>query len=250
MGLAFFVYFSLPRLISSEYNVALGVDDAATETNLAALDVPIVAKHIETPPAVRAIYMTQCVAGTRDFRERMVRLIEETEINSVVIDIKDYTGMIAFPSEHPLLKDDLSTRCHARDMREFITTLHQKDIYVIGRITVFQDPYYSQKYPHLAVQKESDRSVWEDYKGLSFIDPGAKDAWERIVALSKESYAIGFDELNFDYIRFPSDGNMTDIYFPFSEGQVIGDPDLGKAIVLREFFKYLDAELDEIDVVT
>ena len=242
LGLASFSYFIVPDLASSEY---LFIEEEETLVALATPEdtppapPPFVATHIITPSAVRAVYMTQCVAGTKDFRERLVSLIEETEINSIIIDIKDYTGGVSFKTDHPLLLGSLSSRCYASDMREFIQSLHAKGIYVIGRITVFQDPLYAKKYPHLAVQKESDKSLWEDYKGLNYIDPGARDMWAYIVALSKESYKAGFDELNYDYIRFPSGGNMQDIYFPLSEERVLADPDYGKADVLREFFAYL-----------
>jgi len=73
--------------------------------------------------------------------------------------------------------------------------------------------------------------------------------WDYTVALARESYNIGFDELNFDYIRFPSDGNMQDIYFPFSENDIITDPDFGKAKVIKSFFAYLDEGLSDTGAV-
>jgi hypothetical protein len=73
--------------------------------------------------------------------------------------------------------------------------------------------------------------------------------WDYTVAIAKESYNIGFDELNFDYIRFPSDGDMYDIKYPFSEEQVIADPNYGKAEVMRGFFKYLAEEMEDTDAV-
>ncbi|MEX0933951.1 MAG: putative glycoside hydrolase [Candidatus Paceibacterota bacterium] len=252
-GLALLIYgfyFYIPPYFTSQYTNFHGsiLDRISFGEDLPA-QVPFIVTHQKTPEAVRAIYMTQCVVGTVSFRERLVSLIEETELNAVVIDIKDYTGKIAFKSEHPLLKEFVSDTCGAYDMKEFIGTLHKKNIYVIGRITVFQDPYYAKKYPEQAIQKESDKSVWEDYKGLSFIDPSAQEAWRYIVALSHEAYKIGFDELNYDYIRFPSDGNMKDIYFPLSEEQINADPNFGKADILRNFFKYLKREMEETDAV-
>jgi len=206
--------------------------------------VPI---RMKTPEAVKAVYMSQCVAGTPSFREYIATLIEETELNSVIIDIKDYTGKIAFPTDNPALVASVSDQCGAHDMKEFVKSLNERGIYVIGRITVFQDPFYSKLHPELAIKKASATStVWTDYKGLSFIAVGARGFWKYIVEISKESYRIGFDELNFDYIRFPSDGNMYDIYYPFSEDQVNANPDLGKAEILRDFFKYLSYELDGI----
>ncbi len=205
------------------------------------------ATHIATPKPLKAIYMTSWVAGTRDWRASLVRLIEETELNSIIIDIKDYTGRIAFEVENPLLVKYGAEEIRIRDVKEFIELLHKKGIYVIGRITVFQDPHLSKVRPDLAIKKESNKEeAWEDYKGLSYIDPGAKDAWDYIVALSRESYRIGFDELNFDYIRFPSDGNMKDIYFPFSEERVTADWRYGKAKIIRDFFAYLYQELGDI----
>ena len=202
-------------------------------------------KHLKTPNPVRAVYMTSCVAGTPSLRNRLVKLVEETELNSVVIDIKDYSGNIAFQSDTPLLKDALGITCKVGDMKEFIESLHEKGIYVIGRITVFQDPFFAKKRPDLAVQKESDKTVWKDYKKISFIDGGALEYWDYVITLSKESYEIGFDELNFDYVRFPSDGNMRDIYYPLSESRIIADPHFGKAQILKEFFAYLHLALKD-----
>lgn len=198
--------------------------------------------HIMTPDPVKAIYMSQCVVGTKDFRERLVKLTDSTEINSLVIDIKDYTGRLGFNTDNPLLASSVSDACGATDIVEFIDYLHSKDIYVIGRITVFQDPYMSKLRPDLAVRKLSDGGVWKDNKGLSFIDVGAKEHWDYIVEISKEAYKVGFDELNYDYIRFPSDGNMKDIHFALSAGK-------SKPLALEEFFAYLRQKVKPIGVV-
>mgnify|MGYP001576078707 CR=1 FL=1 len=189
--------------------------------------------HKTTPSAVRAIYMTQCAVGTPSFRKDLVGLIDTTELNAVVIDIKDYTGRLAFtPADHSL-KESVSDACGARDMEAFVKELHDKNIYVIGRITVFQDPFYTKLHPELAVKRLSDKTAnWKDHKGLSFIDVCAKPYWDYIVKISKASYDIGFDELNFDYIRFPSDGNMKDIWYPVSGNKTKSD-------VMRSFYKYL-----------
>ena len=200
--------------------------------------------HISTPAPVKAVYMSQCVASDKAFRARIADLINKTELNSVVIDIKDYSGRISFYSHNPLLASSTSPTCSARDMKEFIESLHQESIYVIGRITVFQDPFFAKQRPDLAIKRDSDRTVvWKDKKGISYIDPGAEEAWMYTVALAREAYSIGFDEINFDYIRFPSDGDMADIYFPFSEQFIHQDTGWGKAGVLRGFFSYLKREL-------
>ncbi len=174
-----------------------------------------VTSHVPLPKQVKAIYMTSCVAGTPSFRDKLVTLIEETEINSVVLDIKDYSGTISFAPESEEWKGAWqNARCGARDMREFLALLHEKGIFVIGRITVFQDPFYAEIRPDLAVKRKDGVTTWHDGKGLSFIDVAAEDYWEHIIALAVDSYNLGFDELNFDYVRYPSDGDMFDISFP------------------------------------
>lgn len=202
------------------------------------------AAHVPLPEAVKALYMTACVVGTKDFRQDLVDLVEETELNSIIIDIKDFSGTISFAPQDPELKKAWdAAQCGTSDMREFIAELHSKGIYVIGRITVFQDPFYTALHPDLAVKRASDGATWKDHKGLSFIDVGAKPYWEYILTLSRESYEIGFDELNFDYVRFPSDGNMQDIHFTHSASIISANPGVGKQIALEKFFQYLDAEL-------
>lgn len=155
--------------------------------------------------------MSQCVVGTPSFREKLVKLIDETSLNAVVIDIKDYTGKISFTTDNPILAHSVSDKCGASDMKEFVKMLHEKNIYVIGRITVFQDPYYTKLHPEQAVQSASTGGPWKDYKGLSFIDVSSRKYWDYVVELSKEAHdVVGFDELNYDYIRYPSDGPMKD----------------------------------------
>lgn len=199
--------------------------------------------HIKTPDPVKAIYMTACVLSTNEFKKSLVDLIDQTEINSIVIDIKDFSGTISFPTNNPKLVGTQGTGCKAKDVKEFIEELHKKNIYVIGRVTVFQDPVMTKLRPDLAVKRASDGAVWKDNKGISFVDVGAKEHWDYIIELAKESYSIGFDEINFDYVRYPSDGNMKDIAFTHSDGN-------NKPESLRKFFEYLHGQLKDSGIVT
>lgn len=203
-----------------------------------------IATHVETPDQVKAIYMSSWVAGTPSFREKLVKIADETEINSVIIDIKDSTGKVSFKIDEEPFASLNSTENRISDIKEFIARLHEKGIYVIGRISVFQDPHLVSVWPDEAVKKASDPTLpWKDHKGLSFIDAGSEKAWEYNVELAKISYEYGFDEINFDYIRFPSDGNMKDVYYPHSEGKV-------KHEVLKSFFEYVKENLDGTGIVT
>lgn len=232
-------YFFIPAVFSVAYKPE---ETTATTTaqELATGTKPLIPEfivtHVATPNPLKAIYMTACVAGTPSFREKLVKIAGTTEVNSIIIDIKDYSGTIVFDAEDPLLKGNAGKGCRTTDLKEFIGRLHDKGIYVIARITVFQDPYYTKLHPELAVAKKSDGTIWKDNKGLSFIDVSAKPYWEYIIALGKEAHAIGFDELNFDYIRFPSDGPMKDIAYPWSKN-------MNKAEALERFFAFLHDNL-------
>ncbi len=233
------LYFGLPTFFRTSYQASSSGILASTTPVVPGIP-PVV--HLPTPKPQKVIYMTSCVVGTPSFRDDLVKLVEETELNSIIIDIKDFSGTLSFTPQSEELKPAVSKRCMAPDMKAFIESLHDNGIYVIGRITVFQDPLFAKLRPDLAVKKASDGSTWKDYKGISFTDPGAKEVWDHTVAIAKESYAIGFDELNFDYIRFPSDGPMSDIAFTWSGNR-------NKSDVLEEFFTYLSAELKPLGVV-
>lgn len=195
--------------------------------------------HLPTPEPMYAIYMSQCVVGTPSFREDLVELIESTSLNAVVIDIKDFSGTIGFQTEDPRFAEATLVSCGARDMQAFIKELNDKGIYVIGRITVFQDPHYTSLFPAQAVQSISrPGEPWEDHKGLAFVDVSSQEFWEYIVRLSEEAYAIGFDELNYDYVRYPSDG-------PMKDADYVND---NKAEALETFFKYLYEQVSPLGV--
>lgn len=196
-----------------------------------------VVTHVQTPESVKSIYMSSWVAGTPSFRNKLVKIIDDTEINAVVIDIKDYTGKVSFKIPGSQFEELESTENRISDIKEFIGMLHSKGVYVIGRISVFQDPHLVKIWPEEAVKKGSDHTLaWKDRKGISWIDAGSEKVWDYILDLSRVSYEYGFDEINFDYIRFPSDGDMKDIYFPYSEGE-------SKSETMKLFFEFLSNNL-------
>lgn len=198
---------------------------------------PFKVTHIKTPKEVKALYMSNWVAGNVKLRSNLVKIIDETELNAVVIDIKDYTGRIGFLVQDEKLREIGSAVNRVPDIKEFIGLLHDKGIYVIGRISTFQDSYLVHKKPDYAVKNRAGE-VWKDYKGVSWLDAGSPEVWEYISRIGDEAYSVGFDELNFDYIRFPSDGDMTDIVYTYSEGK-------SKSQTLDEFFNYLDKYFHE-----
>lgn len=200
-------------------------------------------KHVPLPETVKAIYMTSCVVGTPSFRDRLVALIEETEINSVIIDVKDFSGTISFSPESDTWRPAwVAAKCGSGDMKAFLKDLHSRGIFTIARVTVFQDPFYTSLRPDLAVKKADGVTVWQDHKGLSFIDVGAREYWDHLILLSRDIYNVGFDEINYDYVRYPSDGPMTDISFTHSKDY---PGDNNKQANLEEFFRYLHDKLSD-----
>ena len=180
----FCIEFAGPHFLRISY-----VSQLASAVGTASSTPEFVVSHLETPQPLKALYMTACVAGTKSWRQSLKRLIEETELNAVLIDIKDSTGTVSFNSGVP--ETYSGKGCVVSDLKEFIAELHASGIYVIGRISVFQDPNYSILHPELAVHSKATGGVWKDRKGLSFIDVGAKPYWDHVLAIAKASYAIG-----------------------------------------------------------
>ncbi|MFM2414759.1 MAG: hypothetical protein RI911_452 [Candidatus Parcubacteria bacterium] len=205
--------------------------------------VPVQVERVSVPKdGVKAIYMSQCYASMPKLRQKLIDIANTTEVNSIVVDIKDYTGTIAFTPENKSIRVG-GKGCRVADMRALIKHMHESGIYVIGRITVFQDPYLADVHPEWAVKSRTRADgIWRDGKGLAFIDVGAQGYWDVMVALSIDSYAIGFDELNYDYVRFPSDGNMKDAKYSLSTHGPSGGT---KADHLERFFQYLTKHVRE-----
>ncbi len=171
--------------------------------------------HIKTPNYVRSAYITSWVATLKERRQGIIKLVQDTELNAVVIDIKDFSGKVLFDTGDPEIKKIGSEEIRMKDIKPWIEELHKNGIYVIARLTVFQDPLYAKKFPDQAVQT-ANGAVWKDRHGLSFVDVSSQPFWDYIIRIAKAAEKVGFDEINFDYIRFPSDGNMKDIKFPKS----------------------------------
>jgi hypothetical protein len=233
--------FLLPFFLKTSYNAKSENEKLPIEPKVAAAEVQK-PQYVETPENVRGIYMTACVASTPKWRTELKELIKSTELNTVVLDIKDSTGSISFIDED--LQENHGNGCVVKDMKEFIEELHNDDIYVIGRISTFQDPLYTKIHPELAVKSHSTGGVWKDRKGLSFVDVGAKDYWDHIVEIAEASHDIGFDEINFDYIRYPSDGNMKDANYTYTTGSST------KAEMVESFFSYLHNKLKDTGMKT
>lgn len=163
----------------------------------------------------KGIYLTASSAANSKKLAQMIALIDTTELNAVVIDTKDYTGKILYPSSVPLAVQLKTVKPVMTDVAAIIKQLHEKNIYVIARQTVFQDPALASAKPALAI-KSKKGGLWRDNLGLSWVDPTNREVWDYNVDIAKEAIALGFDEINFDYVRFPTDGDLRQAVFATS----------------------------------
>lgn len=206
---------------------------------------PLPEKLKNPPVIIKAVYATTWTAATDAQINRLIDLANKTEVNAIVIDIKDYTGKISIETNSPLIKEIGSEEIIIKDIDALINKLHANNIYAIARITVFQDPLLAAKRPDLAVKSKSTGNTWKDNKGLAWMDPASMEVWNYIVTVAKEIDKHGFDELNFDYVRFPSDGKMSDMVFPFYDATT-----KYKSTVMKEFFQYLSDNLRKEGIKT
>ena len=195
-------------------------------------------KHIETPEIVKGIYVTAYTAGAQS-GARLYEIIRQTEINAIVIDVKMSTGSLAFtPNNVDLQPYYRKGYTPLNNIDELLDTLYEKNIYRIARLPIFQDPFYVEQHPEFAVKNNQTGKPWEDYKGVKWLDPASKDVWEYNVDIALELYNRGFDEVQMDYIRFPSDGNLNTIQY-----NIYNPEEKTKVETLTTFFQFLDEEL-------
>lgn len=190
---------------------------------------------------VKGIYISGWIAGTESRMEHLIKLTETTELNSFVIDIKDDRGQISYNSDIPLAVECGANVQMVKDLPALIKSLNDKKIYTIARIVCFKDPLISRKHPELAIKNKSG-GIWHDAKGNSWLNPYNKGSWDYIISVSKATAKNGFREVQFDYIRFPTDGDVRSIDY----GEIAKTTD--KAAQIAAFLKYAKAELNRSGV--
>ena len=200
-------------------------------------------ERVRMPESVRGIYIGAWVAGDSERLGRLIELADETEVNAFVIDVKDVTGEVSYASQVPLVQQVGATRrIKVGDMREMLARLRSHGIYPIARIVVFKDPLLASVRPEWAIQRK-DGSTWEDNKGVRWVDSYNRDVWDYNIELAREAIALGFSEVQWDYVRFPDvpGSYMRDAVYPARDGR-------SKSDGIREFMIYSRARLDSLDV--
>ncbi|HJN62379.1 MAG TPA: putative glycoside hydrolase, partial [Candidatus Parcubacteria bacterium] len=173
---------------------------------------------------IKSLYMTEFVASSEDFTARQIRenitnILEKSELNGLVIDVKETSGL-SLPFS----------------LKTFINNLKEDNVWVIARIVVFRDCSLIENNSELYL-KTKEAEIWRDWSGECWLDPSSLTTHDYLIELSKKVIDFGFDELQFDYIRFPSDGDLEDIVYPFY------DKEMSKSKVIQEFSLKLSQEL-------
>lgn len=192
---------------------------------------------------VKGIYMTGNTVGDTERFNKLIELIKTTEINAVVIDVKDDEGLMTYYSDLPDVEfTGANKKVRIKDINAVMKVLKENNIYSIARIVTFKDRRAGDKYANLAV-KNTSGGIWRDRHGMSWLNPYNKESWNYIVSIAEEAAIKGFDEIQFDYVRFPTDGNMKIInYGPSAAGK-------SKAEAIAEFLAYGRERLSKKGVV-
>ncbi len=181
------------------------------------LAAPVTEKTIAVPKdfEVRAIYLTGFMAGS-DHGLRIIRHWREVGGNAVVFDIKDSDGSVTIPFEHPLLGQH---PVYLHDVPKFVRFLHQQNMHAIARIAIFRDERLVVNHPELAVQSAKNKTAWRENGKLVWTDPSQPQVQDYNIALAKHVAQLGADEIQFDYVRFPAEGDQKDAQFLYQKDQ-------------------------------
>ncbi len=171
-----------------------------------------------TPVQVHGIYVTSYIAALPDRFNALVDLVDHTELNAMVIDIKANNGVVAFNTKQKLAHDVGAVRGNLIDLQSVAETLTEHDIYSIARVVSFEDTILARARPDLAV-RTSDGRVFSDPANWSWTNPYNKQVWDYLVGMAKEAAAAGFREIQFDYVRFPAEGLTSTLVYDGANGK-------------------------------
>lgn len=199
----------------------------------------------ETPPQkelpkVKGIYITGPMAGHTGMADRE-QLVADTELNAMVIDIKNDEGIVTYKMNQPLVEELGAGVAYIRDLPEMMERLKEQDLYLIARIVAFKDPLLAEKHPKLCIHRK-DGSVFRDKNGLAWVNPYKREIWDYLIDLGKQAVQAGFDEVQFDYIRFPTE--LSDEEADYGVEAL----EKSKTEVITEFTAYVYEQLSPLGV--
>lgn len=251
LGLA--VTIAIPTSVSAEENL-FAENFSTKEYGFEVVDETIVSSSklfiydsgltFEYPDAVRGVYVTGHSAGGSRFNY-LLDLMDSTKLNAMVIDIKDDFGNLTYkPSEDsPLSKYDIG-KPYIKDPKAVLKVMEEKQIYPIARIVVFKDTELAKRKPELSFV-DGD-TVWKNGRGEAFVNPFLQDVWDHNVEIAIEAAKMGFQEIQFDYVRFPEGFEKRDSTLTYSMGEYATsklDPVQRRVQAVTDFVAYAREKL-------
>ncbi|MDX1535788.1 MAG: putative glycoside hydrolase [Candidatus Spechtbacterales bacterium] len=182
----------------------------------------------DTGPEINNVKAIHLAYGTylNSSYETILEEVEKSDINAIVFEIKNPLGWVALNSE-----------THMEALRKVLPELEDRGVHAVARLVLFQDPELISSNPELAIVNSATGGAWSDYKGIVWSDPTNKNVWRYNIDIANKAYAIGFDEVNFDYVRFPTDG-------PLKLAQYDALDEFGtRTNTIVEFLKFAQAEI-------
>ena len=160
---------------------------------------------------VKGIYVSGPMAGTAGM-DNLIALVDRTELNALVIDVKNDDGYLTCELDVPLVEQIGSEKHYIKDLPALVQTCKEKNIYLIARVVAFKDPILAEKMPEWSLHN-SDGSIFRDKSGLAWVNPYRKEVWEYLASVGEAAIKAGFDEIQYDYVRFSTDSRMKQVDF-------------------------------------
>ncbi|MEP6550670.1 MAG: putative glycoside hydrolase, partial [Gemmatimonadales bacterium] len=202
---------------------------------------PVLDSLMKGTLAARGLYVFRFGANTRRLKH-LIGIADSTEINALIIDVKDEFGL-NYDSSDPMVKKNAGTQVKAHNLRELVDTIRAHGILPVARIVVFKDSVTARNNPDHTIRK-ADGSAWHDKKGQTWVNPYANAVWEYNFRVGEEAIKMGFGEIQFDYIRFPEPyKSLPPQVFPEQNGRT-------KPQVLAEFLSAARARFAKMGVRT
>ena len=201
----------------------------------------------EYPDAIRGVYVTAHSAGGARF-DTLTKLMDDTDLNAMVIDIKDDVGNLTYEPE-PSSPYAKVGQPYIKDPKAMLKTLEEKKIYPIARVVVFKDTVLANQRPDLSF-KDGDK-VWSNGGGDSFVNPFLKEVWDYNVGIAIEAAKMGFQEIQFDYVRFPEGFEKRDDELKYNGGEYAKEDidNVQKRVhAVTDFVEYAHKKLDPYGV--
>jgi hypothetical protein len=200
---------------------------------------PSVKSDTLTSGALRALYVNRWASQSRKRMAKLIAEADSTEINALVIDMKDEFGL-NYKTQNPEFKKNAGSATVVANLPALLDTLKAHNIFPIARIVVFKDSVTARVHPDWTIRKK-DGSIWRDKKGIAWVNPYHRELWDYNIGVAEELVKLGFKEIQFDYIRFPEP-------YPSLPPQVFPGADIPKPDALAAYLKEAKTRLNKLGV--